>query len=297
MKNHELLKAGLENFKIKLKKVAAEVRVKTEKPLLICIDELDRCRPQFALEMLESIKHLFEVENVVFILAYDGKQLACSTEAVYGPDFDGPGYLRRFFNLELGLPRNPLKFVVKEAARMGLFDWARSQETSITADELTDVLNSVKVMAVVHNYQLRTIQRILTRMSVVFHSVPEATGIYAKAIGPIIAYSVTNPDLVANWPTSSDDQIMRLVFPADKIEKLYQTLQDAGLEAPLSSSVAYLGYLVMARNKDIDFEKSNEHFQKIYPFLRLCNRFSCGYGSPEAFGKLLTSVKGSWADA
>lgn len=77
-------------------KIAA---VKGQKlPLFVLIDELDRCRPPFAIAMLERIKHLFDIDDVVFVVATDTTQLSHSIGAVYGTNFDGRGYLARFFN-------------------------------------------------------------------------------------------------------------------------------------------------------------------------------------------------------
>jgi hypothetical protein len=66
-------------------------------PLIVIIDELDRCRPNYAIRMLEEIKHFFEVPGVVFILGLHGGQLSKSVSAVYGAEFDSEDYLRRFF--------------------------------------------------------------------------------------------------------------------------------------------------------------------------------------------------------
>lgn len=66
-------------------------------PLIVIIDELDRCRPNYAIRMLEEIKHFFEVPGVVFILGLHGGQLSKSVNAVYGSEFDSEDYLRRFF--------------------------------------------------------------------------------------------------------------------------------------------------------------------------------------------------------
>ncbi|MEZ4628433.1 MAG: P-loop NTPase fold protein [Eubacteriales bacterium] len=41
-----------------------------QKKLLIIIDELDRCRPTFAIQTLELIKHLFAVKGLIFIFAF-----------------------------------------------------------------------------------------------------------------------------------------------------------------------------------------------------------------------------------
>lgn len=64
--------------------------------VFILIDELDRCRPSYAIEMLETIKHFFELKNYVFVVATDTEQLSHSVKAVYGDFFDGKEYLSRF---------------------------------------------------------------------------------------------------------------------------------------------------------------------------------------------------------
>ena len=52
--------------------------------LLIFIDELDRCRPTFAIETLEVVKHFFNVPNVVFVFSLDMNQLQKSIKTIYG---------------------------------------------------------------------------------------------------------------------------------------------------------------------------------------------------------------------
>ena len=67
------------------------------RPLVVVIDELDRCRPSYAIELLETAKHLFAVDRVVFVLAVNRAELAQSVRALYGSGFNADGYLRRFF--------------------------------------------------------------------------------------------------------------------------------------------------------------------------------------------------------
>ena len=74
-----------------------------KKPAFIFIDELDRCRPTYAIELLERIKHFFELEGCRFIIASDSKQLAHSIRAVYGQGFSSERYLNRFFDAEYNL--------------------------------------------------------------------------------------------------------------------------------------------------------------------------------------------------
>ena len=72
-------------------------------PVFIVIDELDRCRPTYAIKLLEEIKHLFDVPGLVFILALNSNQLSHSVAGAYGPDFDGKAYLSRFIDREYRL--------------------------------------------------------------------------------------------------------------------------------------------------------------------------------------------------
>jgi hypothetical protein len=72
-------------------------------PITIIVDELDRCRPTYAIKVLEEIKHLFDVSGVAFLLGLHGGQLEHSVTAAYGPGFDGASYLRRFFSRRYSL--------------------------------------------------------------------------------------------------------------------------------------------------------------------------------------------------
>lgn len=74
------------------------------KQVFIFIDELDRCRPTYAIEMLETVKHLFDIPNFIFVLSTDTNQLQHSIKAVYGHEFDSHEYLSRFFEQRLTLP-------------------------------------------------------------------------------------------------------------------------------------------------------------------------------------------------
>jgi hypothetical protein len=70
--------------------------IKQDKPLYIIIDELDRCRPDFALETLERIKHIFHVKNVKYILVYNEKIMKSIINKKYGLDINADKYLHKF---------------------------------------------------------------------------------------------------------------------------------------------------------------------------------------------------------
>ena len=76
---------------------------KLDYPAFILIDELDRCRPSYAVEMLETIKHIFDIPGVVFVLATDTEQLQHAIKVIYGEGFHASAYLRRFFKRQFSL--------------------------------------------------------------------------------------------------------------------------------------------------------------------------------------------------
>ncbi|MGL6121096.1 MAG: KAP family P-loop NTPase fold protein, partial [Fusobacteriaceae bacterium] len=76
------------------------VAKKMQDKIIILVDELDRCRPDYAVELLERIKHLFNVENYIFVLGIDREQIVNSIKQIYGKDMDDRNYLKRFFDFE-----------------------------------------------------------------------------------------------------------------------------------------------------------------------------------------------------
>ena len=96
-------KKGIDDFKILLSEyVEAE---KGDHPIVFIVDELDRCRPDYAVEVLEKIKHFFSVKGIVFVLSIDKEQLGNSVKGFYGSDcINAEEYLRRFIDVEYMLP-------------------------------------------------------------------------------------------------------------------------------------------------------------------------------------------------
>ncbi|MDR0634721.1 MAG: KAP family NTPase, partial [Azoarcus sp.] len=112
----------LKTFREELTKAVEQLPEAQKKPdLVFFIDELDRCRPTFAIELLERVKHLFNIPNIVFVLSIDKQQLEASTKAVYGAESNAPEYLRRFFDMEYSIPAIPdERYTANLLARFGL---------------------------------------------------------------------------------------------------------------------------------------------------------------------------------
>lgn len=73
--------------------------------LVIFIDELDRCKPTYAIKLLERIKHYFNQQNVTFVFSTNIKELNKTICSYYGQGFSADRYLDKFFNLRLQLPK------------------------------------------------------------------------------------------------------------------------------------------------------------------------------------------------
>jgi hypothetical protein len=72
--------------------------------LVIIIDELDRCRPDYAVRLLEQVKSLFQSENIITVVSTDSVQLAKAMAGVYGEGYDSQKFLERFFDYRVTLP-------------------------------------------------------------------------------------------------------------------------------------------------------------------------------------------------
>lgn len=100
---YENKKKGIIEFKSILQKLVD--LQSPNMPFIFFIDELDRCRPDFAVKILEVIKHLFSVPGIVFVLSIDKEQLCNSIRGFYGSDkINTEEYLRRFIDIEYELP-------------------------------------------------------------------------------------------------------------------------------------------------------------------------------------------------
>lgn len=73
--------------------------------LVIFIDELDRCKPSFAVELLEIIKHYFNHDKLIFVLSTNLKEFQYCIKHYYGEGFDGWKYLDRFIDIRITLPK------------------------------------------------------------------------------------------------------------------------------------------------------------------------------------------------
>lgn len=93
-------KAAMAHLKTALEKFVT----KSASKILFLVDELDRCRPDYAISYLETIKHIFDLPGATFILAADRHHLQNSARTAFGGELDFDEYYRKFVHREVTLP-------------------------------------------------------------------------------------------------------------------------------------------------------------------------------------------------
>lgn len=104
--NEKELRYAIADFKKKLKELITSFERTNKRisgKLVIFIDDLDRCRPDYAITFLEYIKHLFSIPNCNFVLSVDEDQLISTIEKVYGSK-NAEGFLSKIIDFDFNLP-------------------------------------------------------------------------------------------------------------------------------------------------------------------------------------------------
>lgn len=160
-------KEAIDKFRVQLRELGAAVQKAQGFPLVIIIDELDRCRPIFAIEMLEKIKHLFSVENVTFLLVTNNDQLECSIKSVYGESINAGLYLQKFITLSFYLP----KANFKDKASLNM-DFCRQlvidHNFDSTISNASNIATQMCAIADFYGLSLRQIEKAMQRLALLF---------------------------------------------------------------------------------------------------------------------------------
>jgi hypothetical protein len=74
--------------------------------IVVFVDDLDRCSPEKALEVLESIKSFFDIEGVVYVIGMDPNSIDNLIKKKYGSDskINGLDYLKKIVQLPVQIP-------------------------------------------------------------------------------------------------------------------------------------------------------------------------------------------------
>lgn len=213
-----------------------------DRKLYILIDELDRCRPTYAIEFLERIKHLLDIEGLVFVLALDKVQLSHSVKGVYGAEFEAVGYLRRFIDIEYNLPDSNLDDFINQLYDNFEFSSFFSKRTKYQAFqyEVEHLKKVFKMLASALKLSLREVEQIFSKMNLVLHSTKENIYLYPSLLAFLLVVKESNFPLYKEY-------ILEDSTPEKMIEYLY-SLVPALIRNESFECALVEGYLIAAKN-------------------------------------------------
>lgn len=169
IENYSNDKNVLIEFKKAIEKVLNEMD--KEKPFVIFIDELDRCRPLYSIELLERIKHVFGIKRLIFVLSIDKSQLSESIKSQYG-NINANSYLKRFIDLEYSLTNSNLDdFCDFLYLKFDLENLLESKGIEIERKINFHHLSVMKKLAQIFNLSLRDMEQIFTKISIIFKTI------------------------------------------------------------------------------------------------------------------------------
>lgn len=192
----ELVAAGLEaqlaaeksreEFKVELSKTVSalfpdEVDVGKRK-VVVFVDDLDRCRPTYAIAVLEAIKHLFEIDGLLFVLSIDEFQIQESVRSVYGAGANADGYLAKFIDWRYQLPKLRQDTYVEFVLDKFLVEKSREYGSS-ELESYKSMLDALKGGARAFGWSLRECNSVIANVNLVCRAVKTESVFFARVIG------------------------------------------------------------------------------------------------------------------
>ena len=246
----------IKEFKSKL---ATAIKTITEdKPLIFFIDELDRCRPNYAIEFLERIKHLFSIDNIIFVLSVDKSVLLESIKCFYGSsNIQAENYLRRFIDIDFALPIPAVdNFVTYQFKYHGLDKYLqkqryKSQNFNNAQYDIT-ISNALTHCFKANMKSLRDIEKYFNRLDLVLHAL-NVNNVYAEII-VFLTYIYMFAEGVFNKIYNLEYTYVELL---DSIEQVIcrKNIDVNSYETRLSFSVL-IGILCLYENEIKDAERN-----------------------------------------
>ncbi|EBW7443539.1 hypothetical protein DQD79_06700 [Salmonella enterica subsp. enterica serovar Muenchen] len=199
IKTSESESATIEQFGNLLTEISKE----SGKKIFFIIDELDRARPDFSLDLLEKIKHIFSVEGVIFLLVVNREQFEKSIECRYGK-INSRLYLNKFVHYWFTLPkRNHLS-----EDCLNRFNHSTIKQYLITIDSGNNLLvkngpllNTLSYLLEVNGCSLREAERCYSVFTVIENTNKInniGNDIFKVAMGLVAFLKVHNPQVLSD---------------------------------------------------------------------------------------------------
>lgn len=168
---------------------------RSQKPLVFIIDELDRCKPHFALALLERIKHFLTVPNLHFVLGVNLSQIHSSVRYAYGPEINAGEYLQKFINFSI---LNTVTTENKRNTDLDIYANYIISRLEILGRDRRGFEIPISTIARLIRYEqmsYRTLERAYTVFALAIKMTPEDRPKLGPLMGGLIMMKVLRPDL------------------------------------------------------------------------------------------------------
>ncbi|MEG9529944.1 KAP family P-loop NTPase fold protein [Mannheimia indoligenes] len=191
--------------------------ISNNKKIIIFVDELDRCRPDYAIDMLEVIKHVFSIPNIKIVLVTNIEQLKLSISHRYGIAHNSQRYLDKFIKFSLTLPskknsrnyykldRNSYDYLLLMINKCNLSNYFNFQFGH---------LENLAIILIKENISLREVESIVRLLKVyvyitdTYTTKEKPSNLVQSIIFFCVFMSVTNPKLIqdfTNYSVNADE--------------------------------------------------------------------------------------------
>lgn len=254
-----------------------------QRPILFFIDELDRCRPDFALSILELVKHVFDIPGIKFIFVANLEQLKAAIRKRYGQDVDADVYLEKFVKMEIGLSShtNARKHLHNSIV---LFERYAKKYGLVQVEQQYFVRELIRALIIKHNISLRSVQKII-RLIEVYRSLT-GTDCFVRARYPGYSLMAVMSVFISVVDKKMSQDIMDNIIDIDAISKFMQTdnLRLNNMAETVLEMIK-LGDRFCVDKNDINFDEKIENCRIIWDGL-----YSGDRGEIDARKKLIDAV-------
>lgn len=182
--------------------------------LVVIVDELDRCRPDYAIDLLNVVRHLFAVSGVVIVLGVNRVELEHRVVEVFGPETAADVYLRRFVDLSVRL-RSP------DDVQMSNFVSHQLQSAGTTNSTFVSALQqALEMLARMTGTSARDVQQLARTVAPSSPAQPSMRGVTEVAIVTLMVLRHVAPSVYEEFVSDRCDAFaaataMRTALPLD----------------------------------------------------------------------------------
>ncbi len=241
-------------------------KITKENPVIIFIDELDRCRPNFAIKMLENIKHIFDIVNLKFVLVANLNQIRSSINHCYGASVNSQSYLDKFLGFTFGLPQTIPMSNQKCVSCSHFKRLLRGSELNTTTLIQEDYIDFFEKIIIVNKLTLRQVETFIKYLNIYqVVSNNELSESMDFGIMMLIIFGIYlfcfEPDLVADINHGVIDAVeLNKLLGKKKLFKIGKENIDSYCEN--SDKIAYAIYKESNKNKsEFGYLEDNEEEQ------------------------------------